>query len=236
LRQLRRTCDSLTEFGIDASAVIIADRPNLRDLGGRIGHDLLGFSSVERGNEFVSKKFNDGIQLACDPRHNHKPVDYVVPCGSDDWVDWQIFKHLPPHDTIMGFQHISFVREDGTEMTSRFLNYPGGCGIRVYPRRLLEQSDYRYRPCDESRKRGCDTSILYNLQSTIPNLKLLHQPVDPRQIVDWKTAGVQLNSYEDLRRHKKVGTDDPFDVLASIYPAEALEEMAVHYGRVPVAA
>jgi hypothetical protein len=54
---------------------------------------------------------------------------------------------------------MSFVREDGREMTAKFLNYPGGCGIRVYPREVMERLGYR--PADEDRARGCDTSILY---------------------------------------------------------------------------
>ena len=51
-----------------------------------------------------------------------------------------------------------------------------------------------------------------------------------RQIVDWKSPGTQLNSYDDvtgIHRGRTVG--DPFQALAGIYPDEALEEMAGHY-------
>jgi hypothetical protein len=111
---------------------------------------MLGFGTVERDNRYVSRRFNDGIQLACDPRYNPHPADYVVPCGSDDFVDWRIFTRLPMKDTVLGFQRISFVREDGMEMTTRFLNYVGGCGIRVYPRQVVEQLGFR--PGDEDRE------------------------------------------------------------------------------------
>jgi len=234
LRQLRRTCDALTEHGIAASAVVIADRSNLRDMRGRLDN-LLGFGWVERDNQFVSRRFNDGIQLACDPRHNPHPADYVVPCGSDDWLDWRILAPLPDANTVLGFQRVAFVREDGAEMTTRFLNYPGGCGIRVYPREVMEQVGYR--PADEDRARGCDTSILYALQREIPGLRIEHRVTDPRQIVDWKTPGANLNPYETLRRHKQDSEPrDPFEALQGVYPDEALKEMAAHYGRVAVAA
>src|SRR4051794_2342619 len=88
LRQLRRTCDALQAEGIDANAVVIADDRNLRTA------TELGFGTVRRDNHFLARKFNDGIQLACDPQINERPVDYVVPCGSDDWVDHRLFLDL----------------------------------------------------------------------------------------------------------------------------------------------
>lgn len=230
LRQLRRTCDSLTENGVEATAVLIGDRDDLE------AHSEFGFATVERDNQFVSRKFNDGIQLACDPAFNPRPADYVVPCGSDDWVDWRLFLNLPPADTVLGFQRMSFVREDGREMQSRFLNYPGGCGIRVYPRQIV--AELGYRPADEDRTRGCDTSILTNLTMHLGDaLRIVHADVDPRQLVDWKTDDEQLNPYETLNRHRRHGGPaDPFVELADLYPAEALDEMAALYADRLVAA
>jgi hypothetical protein len=233
LRQLRRTCDALTEAGIEATAVIVADKENLRDLQRRLKGSgetpMLGFGTVKRDNTFLSRRFNDGIQLALDPQHNPRPADYVVPCGSDDWVDWRILTKLPEGNTVLGFQHLSFVREDGREMTSRFLNYPGGCGIRVYPRRMMARLGYR--PADEDRKRACDTSILRNVIQAHQGIRMqiLHGEIDPRQIVDWKSSEQQLNSYEALEIHKPVSTADPFSELADIYPAESLRDMEAHY-------
>lgn len=234
LRQLRRTCDELTTLGIYATAVVIADRQNLRDMRGRIGKDMLGFGTVERDNRFVSRRFNDGLQLACDPRHNPQPADFVVPCGSDDWVDSLIFTHLPNPDTVLCFQRLSFVREDGLEMTTRFLGYPGGAGIRIYPRQIIEQAGYRV--ADEDRPRGCDTSILYNARARVPGLQIAYREIDPRQIVDWKTDGANLNPYDTLSRHRMESASDPFEELVGFYPDAALDEMAAHYRRVQVAA
>lgn len=224
LRQLRRTCDALTGEGIEASAVVIACDENLETAR------ELGFGTIERDNRFLSRRFNDGIQLACDPAYNPRPVDYVVPCGSDDWVDHRLFLELPPADTVRAFRRLAFVREDGREMTTRHLTYAGGCGIRIYPRQVLERLDYR--PADEDRRRGCDTSILGNLTHAGPLLRVVYGATDARQIVDWKSPGEQLNGYGELQSHRLLWQGDPFDELADVFPPAALEEMAAHYRRV----
>jgi hypothetical protein len=228
LTQLRRTCDQLEHEGIRASAVVIADDENLdtaRDLG---------FATVERDNRFVSRKFNDGIQLACDRQFNPHPVDYVVPCGSDDWVDWRLFHNLPDSRTMVGFQRMAFVREDGAELTVRRINSEGGCGIRIWPRHLMKATGFR--PADEDRPRGCDTSILVNTRRAIPTMRVEHRDLDPLQIVDWKTAGANLNPYGSLNRHRSELQRDPFQVLDGRYPREALRDMQDHYCRTLVPA
>lgn len=228
LRQLRRTCDALTAHGIDATAVIVADTDNLAALD----LEQLGFGTVDRDNQFLSCKFNDGIQLALDPAYNPWPADYVVPCGSDDWIDHRILHDLPAANTVVGFQRMSFVREDGREMTTAFLNYQGGAGIRIYPRQLMEQLEpLAYRPADEDRVRACDTSILTNLISHHGSrLRIEHRHLHDRQIVDWKTAGAQLNPYEAIVRQRRArGAVDPFRELRRFYPAESLDEMRAHY-------
>jgi hypothetical protein len=228
LRQLRRTCDALIDEGIEATAVVIADDENLDTAR------ELGFGVVERSNDFTSAKYNDGIQLALDENYNPRPADYVVPCGSDDWVDYRLFLDLPPADTMVGFQRLSFVRPDGREMVQRFVDVRGGCGIRIYPREIM--AVLGYRPADEDRKRACDTSIITNLWRA-SRFKVIHRELDPRQIVDWKSDDIQLNPYESLTFHKVFAKpQDPFSALVDLYPDEALNEMAAHFGRVQVAA
>ena len=168
--------------------------------------------------------------FACDPAFNPVPVDYVVPLGSDDWVDWRLFQNLPAPDTMVGFQRMAFVREDGRELTVRHIRSEGGCGIRIWPRHLMAQMDYR--PADEDRRRGCDTSMLVNTrQRGGDEFRVEHRDLDPLQIVDWKTAGENLNPYESLARHRQELNRDPFDILAGRYPADLLEQMRDHYDR-----
>jgi hypothetical protein len=221
LRQLRRTCDALVEAGIEATAVVIACDENLD-----IAREL-GFGTIERDNHFLSRRYNDGIQLAMDPAFNPRPAAYVVPCGSDDWVDWRIFVDLPPAHEIVAFQHMSFVREDGRELTSSFVGYTGGCGIRIYPHRVMWELGYR--PADEDRRRGCDTSMFGNIRRYSQRMTIRHRPIDNRQIVDWKSVDEQINPYESVLRYKRSSHGDPFQALEGIYPAEALAEMQAHY-------
>jgi hypothetical protein len=156
LKQLRHVCDRLTENGVDANAVVVACDENLDTAAD------LGFATFARVNDPLSRKFNDGIALALDPRLNRRPADYVVMCGSDDWVDWRLFLDLPPSDAMLAFRQAAFVSEDGRRIVSRVIDYTGGVGIRVYPRQLLQP--LRFRPADEHRERGCDTSIWVNVK------------------------------------------------------------------------
>jgi hypothetical protein len=291
LRQLRRTCDQLAAEGIDATAVVISDDEN-RDTA----LDL-GFAHVTRGNEFVSQRFNDGIQVALDPYltdapleagryevlrptgyRGHargsvfqarlaaeaerravirgdinvlscepltfaaetfmepegwdgRPADYVVPCGSDDWVDHRMFSVLPGPSEVMTFRLASFVSEDGREIASRRLGNLGGAGIRIYPRQVL--AAVKYRPADEDRKRACDTSILVNVMNAGPPPTVREGDLHAFQIVDWKTPGEQLNDFHSVTSIHRQGKSypNPFSTLTGVYPDDAIEEMRAHYRR-----
>ncbi len=224
LEQLRRTCDALTDEGLEATAVVIADDENLDTAR------ALGFGTVERSNRWLSRKFNDGIQLACDPRYNGRPASFVVPCGSDDWIDHRIMLQLPERNRmVVGFKRMSFVREDGLELAPSFVDYEGGCGIRIYPRWLMQQT--AYRPADEDRERGCDTSILVNVRKAVPRLIVEHRDVHDLQIVDFKSPREQLNDYREVRRWRRGTISDPWAELEHAYPYEAIEAMRAHYGR-----
>lgn len=242
LRQLRRTCDSLTAEGLDASAVVIADDGNLDTASS------LGFATIRRDNRYLSRKFNDGIQLACDRALNPRVVDYVVPCGSDDWVDHRIFlERLPLRKEVVAFRRAAFVDETGSRIVAREIDYRGGVGIRVYPREMMARQRQivpglfapPFRPADEDLGRGCDTSILVNVTKTYSGNApmIVYADVHPYQIVDWKSPNVpgvskQLNSWGDVASRFRRGEQvrDPFDALADVFPAEALAEMRAHYG------
>ncbi len=226
LTQLRRTCDELRSSNIDASAVIVGDDENL-DTARR-----LGFATVERDNEFLSRKFNDGIQLACDPAFNPRPAQYVVPCGSDDWVDPAIFDLLPGPDSVIGFRSAAFVDETGTHIAARTIDYEAGVGIRIFPALMMNRLGYR--PADEDRKRACDTSILVNLKRSYnggpTKLTVVYNEHHPYQIVDWKSPGEQLNAYVDIAdRFPGSAPADPYESLAPHFPPDAIREMKAHY-------
>lgn len=239
LRQLRRTCDALTAEGLDASAVVIADDENLKSAR------RLGFATVRRDNRFLSAKFNDGIQLACDGRLNPRVADYVVPFGSDDWIDYRvILERLPRPHEVIAYRHAAFVDETGTQLVTRDIDYRGGVGIRVYPRSLMARQRRifanpdifapRYRPADEDLKRGCDTSILVNVTRTFKGdgPVIVYADRHAHQIVDWKSRRTQLNSWDDIvtRFHRGIEPSDPYETLRGTFADEALAEMRAHYG------
>jgi hypothetical protein len=224
MRQLRRTCDALQAEGVNATAVVVADDENLDTAR------ELGFGTVERNNTYLARKFNDGIQLALDPERNPHPADYVVPFGSDDWADHRLFLDLPADDRVVGFQRLAIVREDGREISCRQLDYMGGAGIRIYPAALLQP--FGYRPADPDRKRACDTSILVNvaMHHGPERMRIEHRHLHDFQIVDWKSPNENLNLYADLAAvYRPTVTGDPFELLADVYPAEAVDEMRALY-------
>ena len=224
LRQLRRTCDELSEKGIQASAVVIADDENLE-----VAHSL-GFGTVERDNDFLGAKFNDGFEAA-----GREGVDYAVALGSDDWVDatW-VAAFLPPPDVVRCSRLMSMVDETGETLSELKVGYEGGHGIRVYPRALLERA--RLRPAEEFRRRAVDTSTLTNLKRVSGGaLRVSYFDTDALAVVDWKSPREQLNPSESCARYATGGPSDPFEVLAGRFPDEALGEMRDVYVREAVA-
>ena len=133
---------------------------------------------------------------------------------------------------MFGFKTISFVREDGQQISTTTLGNVGGCGIRIYPAALL--APLGYRPADEDRVRACDTSILYNVQRHHgDHMRVIHRHLHDRQIVDWKSPGQNVTPFDRISgRHRTRLDGDPFAALADFYPADALEDMAGLYGLV----
>ena len=219
LRQLRRTCDAMrANYDIDATAVVIADDENL-DVA-----DDLGFATVKRDNHQLGRKFNDGHQLACDPAYNPNPADYVVPCGSDDWVDPVVFQRLPPPGVVGVFTLHAVVNEDRTRLQRLRVGYKCGAGIRIIPRDLVAAAGYR--PCREHARSGVDTTAVEGIQRSIGEFPAtVCLDVHPLQIVDWKSRHQQLHSYSAIRGFGKgPESTDPFGDLAGFYP-EAVEEL-----------
>lgn len=215
LRQLARTCEAAAHYGIDATAAVIGEG-NILPFARK-----LGFATVNRDNTQLGRKFNDGYQLACDPRYNPDPADYVVPIGSDDWIDPVILQELPCKTEIGVFKMLAVVNEDRTRLMRLKVPYPGGAGIRIIPRELLEPACYR--PAEEDRNGAIDGSTLKGIRQAIgrtPPMRYLD--VHDLQIVDWKTRGEQLHDYRELSFYRGHETTEPFHVLAAVYPRRAL--------------
>lgn len=219
LRQLSRTCETLTENGLCASAVVIADDENLETA------EALGFATVEsREWDPLGRKFNDGYELA-----GLAGVDFCVPLGSDDWIDPAvILKGELRADRIRCFRLGAFVREDGQKLAPIRIGYDGGLGIRIIPRDILAATGFR--PAADDQVRAIDGSVYRGISDALgapPAFEYVD--LHPYQIIDWK-SDTQLNSYADCLRHLDGDeSDDPFADLAAVYPEAALDEMRSVY-------
>jgi len=225
LRQLERTCFELVrERGLAAHAVVIAEDANLDIAAG------LGFGIIEQANKPLGRKWNDGYELAA-----RQGVDYVVPLGSDDWVDplW-VLAQIAADGELRCSRRSAVVSEDGQRIARLDIRYSGafdfGDGVRMIPVSLLKP--LRYRPADEDANRAIDTRIFQNVRRALNRApRVSFTEVHPLQIVDFKTSGSeQLNPYAGCMRFAQGAETDPWVDLAGCYPLEAVEEMRAVYG------
>jgi hypothetical protein len=221
LAQLRRTCDELADFGIRASGVVVADDQNL-DVA-----ELLGFAIVRRENSPLGRKFNDGIQVACE----QMDADYVVPFGTDNWVDAELVATLPEPGTIVAHRFCTLVHESGEKAGTLNVAYEGGDGVRTWPRDLLEP--LRFRPAAEDRERAIDTSIRERMRLNGVKPPFVYHDLHPWQIVSFQSEDVQLNDYRSLRHLYGDGPEiaDPWGELAEYYPQAAIDEVREVFAR-----
>ncbi len=237
LRQLARTCAELDGLGVDATAVVVADDESLEVA------DDLGFATVERDNAPLGRKWNDGYQLACDPGLNPRPADFVIPFGSDDWIDarWVIAQLQAPGE-LRCSRLSAVVREDGRMLMRLNVRYEDrggpafGDGVRMIPRQLLQLVGYR--PAEEDRARAIDTSVWRRLCDALGRrVTVSFTEVHPFQIVDFKTSGAQLNEYRGLLGFRDGPEDlEPWETLSRFYPDEAVSEIRQVYEPLEVAA
>lgn len=186
--QLRWSLDQLkTRHGIDGHAVVVADDHNLVYATGN------GFDTLEAANEPLGRKWNDGYQYAAE--HG---ADYLVPCGTDDWIDPDYLALLPGPNDIRASRWATAVSEDGRELIHFNVNYTGGDGIRILPRRLLEPC--RFRPAEEDRARAIDTSVFRTVTRTCRGFRFVYAIDDPLSIVQFQSHGLQLNPYAALKK------------------------------------
>lgn len=226
LRQLGRTCRTLSDAGLDASAVVVGNDETLLEA------EKQDFTTIVQENIPLGRKWNDAYQQAA-----REGADYFVPIGSDDWVDPDIFTRLPEHAReIVCYRRCAMVNPAGTRLALLEIPYRGGIGIRVFTRPMLSQLEFR--PAIENKRRAIDTSILRRLMAPSKMLaKVTYADVHDKQIVDWKDpGGVQLNTYEDCVPYFQQEVEDPFDALRGWYPAEALAEMYAVYHQEEAAA
>jgi hypothetical protein len=184
--------------------------------------EMLGFATVRRENKPLGRKFNDGIEYAASPEY--LGCEYVVPIGTDNWVDHGLLlAQMPPEGAIGAHRLFTMIHESGERSVPLNIKYAGGDGIRTIPSYLLESM--LYRPADEDRNRAIDTSIWNRLRRLHGDVPFEYVDVHEMQVVGFQSADEQLNAYFQLRAAFRAGEErtDHWDRLAEHYPAEAMK-------------
>lgn len=198
LEQRRHVIDQLRHQGIEAQCVVVADDENLE-----IARSL-GFETVERDNRWLGRKFNDGIAHAL-----RNGADWVVPIGSDDWIDPAYLFPLP--ETSARTSHLYAAVEHDRMLLTSVIHPPWAAGPRVLHRSALRSS----RPAIEHARRGIDTSMLRPL-----GLAYEYRDLHPLQYVGFR-GETHITLYKKLQA--RLGGDevmDPWSSLQRIYPID----------------
>lgn len=228
LAQRAHLCGELAGQGHEATCVVVADDDNL-DIAAEHG-----FETLERPNDQLGRKFNDGLEHAA----RELNADYLVLIGSDDWVHIDVFDRLPldecrekfptedepvvvwsPAPEAVTGREIALVDlEEGRLQRCRAR---GRYGVIpwVFPRKALEPSGFR--PVRDELNIGIDGSLIAGLG--VQCEWVFHDPHDLCR-VDFKSA-TNLNSYEKIAAAIGYGDEepDPWALLTERYPADLVE-------------
>lgn len=226
LAQRARLIGELSERGIEAAGVIVADDENL-DIAREFG-----FETLERPNDQLGRKFNDGIEFALDAG-----ADHVVLIGSDDWVHVDLFDRLPAdrvEPDLSQMEDFVLWSESPEAVTGReiaFVDLPTGRMRRcralgrhgvipwILPRAAFQPS--HGRPIRDSIPIGIDGSLIAGLGMT---LEWRFEDPHPLCRVDWKSS-TNLNSFEKISRAIGYGPEDsdPFEALEELYDRDLVD-------------
>jgi hypothetical protein len=208
-QQRRLVMDELEELGIEARCVVVADDENVDIAKG------LGFDTVEQDNEWLGRRFNDGIEYA-----GQHGATWIVPIGSDSWIDPAYFLPLPdPAVTRTSGLYCPVTMDRLAEC-----RVPGwGAGPIMFHRDMLEPSGFR--PAQDRIKFGCDTSTVNGVTESAGTIQWEQHDVQPFQYLGFR-AKPSITPYEKLRR--KYATREhrnPWPLLAEHYPPALVEEV-----------
>jgi GT2 family glycosyltransferase len=185
----------------------------------------LGFRLIRRDNTFLGRRFNDGFEFAA------KHADYVMPLGSDDlitrgYVRAMLAAHTGDESTIACARLMSAVAPNGSELARLRVPYEGGAGPRLFPSALLARVSGR--PADEQAQRAIDGSIRRNLEVHGP-LRFAYADTDALDLIDLKTEGENLNTFEMLLPYATARHDDPWEQIATVHPDATVDALRALY-------
>lgn len=200
LEQRQRAIEELARHGITSQCVVIADDDNLDTARS------LGFDTVEQSNDWLGRKFNDGIERAA--RHG---ADWIVPIGSDSWIDPAYFLPLPDSRVTRSSGMYAVVETE--RMAYLKVGERNPAGPHMIHRSRLPAS---LRPAADEKNRYIDSSTLAGLTDLRWEFRDLH----PLQYIGFRQEPL-ITPYSRL--WKAWGTresSDPWNDLLTVYPED----------------
>ena len=202
--QRRRVIEGLARHDIHAECVVVADDENLDIARSK------GFHTVEQNNEWLGRKFNDGNEYA-----GKNGADWIVPIGSDSWIDPAYFLPLPnprrtrtsPLYAVVEGDRMATLKVDGTSTA----------GPYMFSRQQLEHCNFR--PAGDTLNKNIDHSTIVGAGSIRWERKDLH----PLQYIGFR-GHPHITKYANLVKRWGVKEyTDPWDRLKTVYDADLVD-------------
>lgn len=207
LEQRKRVCDDLKAQGIEATCVVVTDDANM------VVARTLGFEAFEQDNRWLGRKFNDGMECAA-----RLGADWIVPIGSDSWIDPNYFIPLPdPSETRTSSNYCAVTDTKLGELRSRDTK---GIGPYMFHRSLLEGC--RFRPAADTLNRSIDRSTIQGITAPI---HWVERSLHPFQYVGFRGFPT-ISPYEVL--FDKLGVreyEEPWHILSEYYPVDLVHQV-----------
>jgi len=204
----------LADLGVEAHQVVVG---SAADLASAREHS---FHALERPN-VLGLRINDGFEFA----FRELGADHAMFAGSDDWLLPGPLADLPAQGRARASRWISIVSPDGRFISSTDGSPPTGKVPWTLSRGLLEPVGFR--PADDTLMRLLDTSILNGLPVPRARAFEFRAEDDPLRCVDFKSNGPQITPWRvHMPRNVR---PNPFEVLATRYPADLCERMEEFY-------
>jgi glycosyltransferase involved in cell wall biosynthesis len=197
--QRKQVIAQLVKQGIETYCVVIADDDNLELARER------GFLTVEQNNDWLGRKFNDGIEYA--GKHG---AEWIVPIGSDDFIDPAYLFPLPPPHVTRTSSCYAAVTPDRMAILS--VGQPRMAGPRMFHRSLL--APVGFRPAQDRLMKYIDTSTINGIGRPI---EWRSRDLHPYQYIGFR-GKPHITSYDKL--WKAWGVEEktnPWELLAQHY-------------------
>jgi hypothetical protein len=211
--QWKQVATALAERGVELRVVVVADDENL-DLA-----RAAGFDTVEQNNDWLGRRFNDGIEYAC-----RNGADWVAPIGSDSFISADYLYPLPGLRTSRRARLLTVVRQD--RLAELYVDLIG-VGPFMYHRSLLRPCGFR--PAEDRINRGCDTSTMLGIAEH-RTIRWQERNVSQYQHISFRGTP-HLTKYSRLWVAYGVRElYDPWGVLPEHYPADLVERARLAIG------